>query len=49
LVLLFKGLVTFVFIIIVYKGFSISAKFRPELVIREALIKAVFSKVVSFS
>jgi hypothetical protein len=38
LVLLFKGLIMFVFIIVTYKGFSINAKFRLELVIREALI-----------
>jgi hypothetical protein len=48
LVLLLKGLITFVSITVIYKGFSISAKFRPKLVIREALIKAVFSKVASF-
>jgi hypothetical protein len=49
LVLLFKGLITFVFIIVIYKGFSINAKFRPEPVIREALVKTVFSKIASFS
>jgi hypothetical protein len=48
LVPLLKGLITFVSIIVVYKGFSISAKFRPELVIRKVLIKAVFSKIASF-
>jgi hypothetical protein len=31
-----------------YKGFSISAKFRPELVAEEALVKAVFFKMASF-
>jgi hypothetical protein len=48
LVPLLKGLITFTFITVAYKSFSISAKFRPELVIREALIKAVFSGVASF-
>jgi hypothetical protein len=38
----------FVFITVMYKGFSINTKFRPELVAREALIKTVFSKVASF-
>jgi hypothetical protein len=38
LVLLFKGLVTFVSVTVTYKGFSISTKLRPELVIRETLI-----------
>jgi hypothetical protein len=38
LVLLFEGLIMFVSITVIYKGFSISAKFRPELVIREALV-----------
>jgi hypothetical protein len=46
---LLKGFITFVFIIVMYKGFNISAKFRPELVIKEALIKTVFFKVASFS
>jgi hypothetical protein len=49
LVLLLKGLITFIFIIVTYKGFSINAKFKPELVIKEALIKAVFSEIASFS
>jgi hypothetical protein len=49
LILLFKGFITFVFITVIYKGFSISAKFRPESVARETLVKAVFSKVASFS
>jgi hypothetical protein len=49
LVPLLKGLITFVSITVIYKGFSISAKFRPEPVVKEALIKAVFSKVASFS
>jgi hypothetical protein len=49
LVLLLKGLITFVFIIVTYKGFSINTKFRPKPVVKKALIKAVFSKVVSFS
>jgi hypothetical protein len=39
----------FVFIIVTYKGFSINVKFRPKLVIKEALIKAVFSKIASFN
>jgi hypothetical protein len=38
LVLLFKGFITFVFITVMYKGFSINAKFRSKPVIREALI-----------
>jgi hypothetical protein len=32
-----------------YKGFSISVKFRLEPVAEKALIKAVFSKIASFS
>jgi hypothetical protein len=48
LVLLFRGFITFVFIIVIYKGFSISAKFRLESVVRETLIKAVFFKMASF-
>jgi hypothetical protein len=47
--LLLKGLIMFIFITVTYKSFSISAKFRPELVAKKALIKTVFSKVVSFS
>jgi hypothetical protein len=47
--LLLKGFITFVFITVIYKGFSISAKFRPELVTKKALVKAVFFKVASFS
>jgi hypothetical protein len=38
LILLLKGLITFVSIIVTYKGFSINAKFRPEPVVKEALI-----------
>jgi hypothetical protein len=38
LVLLFKGLVAFVFVTVAYKSFSINTKLRPELVIRETLI-----------
>jgi hypothetical protein len=38
LILLFKGLVAFVFVIVMYKGFSISTKLRPELVIRKTLV-----------
>jgi hypothetical protein len=49
LVLLLKGLIMFTFITVIYKGFSISAKFKSEPVIREALIKAVFFKIASFS
>jgi hypothetical protein len=49
LVLLLKGFITFVSITVIYKDFSISAKFKPELVAKETLIKAVFSKIVSFS
>jgi hypothetical protein len=39
----------FVFITVIYKGFNINTKFRPEPVIRKALIKTVFSKIASFS
>jgi hypothetical protein len=46
--LLLKGLITFVFITVTYKGFNISAKFRPEPVVKETLIKAVFFRIVSF-
>jgi hypothetical protein len=49
LVLLLKGFITFAFITVAYKGFSINTKFRPEPVVGEALVKAVFSKVASFS
>jgi hypothetical protein len=49
LVLLLKGLITFVFITVAYKGFSINVKFRPESVAGKALVKAVFPRVVSFS
>jgi hypothetical protein len=35
LILLFKGLVAFVFVTVAYKGFSISIKLRPESVARE--------------
>jgi hypothetical protein len=38
----------FVFITVIYKGFSISVKFRPELVVEKVLIKAVFFKITSF-
>jgi hypothetical protein len=38
----------FVFITVVYKRFNISVKFRPELIIKEALIKTVFFKIISF-
>jgi hypothetical protein len=38
LVLLFKSLVTFASVTVTYKGFSISIKLRPELVIRETLV-----------
>jgi hypothetical protein len=38
LILLFKGFVTFVFIIIIYKGFSINTKLRPEPVVKKTLI-----------
>jgi hypothetical protein len=38
LVLLLKGFVTFVFIIVIYKGFSISTKFRPKPVAEKAFI-----------
>jgi hypothetical protein len=48
LVLLLKSFIMFVSITVVYKGFSISVKFKLELVIEEALIKTVFSKVASF-
>jgi hypothetical protein len=39
----------FISIIVTYKSFSINTKFRPELVTKEALVKMVFSKIVSFS
>jgi hypothetical protein len=42
LVLLFKGLVTFVSVTITYKGFNISIKLRPELVVRKTLIISGF-------
>jgi hypothetical protein len=48
LILLLKSLITFVFITVIYKGFSINVKFRPESVTKKALIKAVFSKMASF-
>jgi hypothetical protein len=48
LVLLLKGLIMFVFITVIYKSFSINAKFRPKPVVGEALVKAVFSEVASF-
>jgi hypothetical protein len=38
LVPLFKGFVAFVSVTVAYKGFSISIKLRPELVIRETLV-----------
>jgi hypothetical protein len=38
LVLLFKGLVAFIFIIVMYKGSNISITLRPELVIKKGLI-----------
>jgi hypothetical protein len=38
LVLLFKGLVAFASVTVVYKGSSISTKLRPELVTRETLV-----------
>jgi hypothetical protein len=38
----------FTFITVIYKGFSISAKFKPKPVAEKALIKAVFSKIISF-
>jgi hypothetical protein len=38
LILLFKGFIVFIFIIIIYKGFSINTKLKPELVIKKALI-----------
>jgi hypothetical protein len=38
LVLLFKSFIMFISIIITYKGFSINAKFKLELVVKEALI-----------
>jgi hypothetical protein len=48
LVLLLKGFITFVSITVIYKSFSINAKFRPEPVAEKTLIKAVFSRVASF-
>jgi hypothetical protein len=39
LVLLLKSLVTFVFITVIYKGFNISTKLRPKLVIKKDLYK----------
>jgi hypothetical protein len=38
LVLLFKGLVTFVSVTVTYKGFSINTKLRPEPVARKTLV-----------
>jgi hypothetical protein len=38
LILLLKGLIMFIFIIIIYKGFSINIKLRPEPVIKKGLI-----------
>jgi hypothetical protein len=38
LVLLFKGFVMFIFIIVMYKGFSINIKLRPELIAEKTLI-----------
>jgi hypothetical protein len=38
LVPLLKGLIAFIFITVIYKGFSINTKLRPELVIKKALI-----------
>jgi hypothetical protein len=38
LVLLFKGLVMFIFIIVIYKGFNISTKLKPELIVKKTLI-----------
>jgi hypothetical protein len=38
LVLLFKGLVTFTFVTVIYKSFSISIKLRPEPVTKKTLI-----------
>jgi hypothetical protein len=38
----------FTSIIVTYKGFSISAKFRLKLVAGKALVKAVFSRMASF-
>jgi hypothetical protein len=45
---LLKGFITFISITVIYKGFSISAKFKLKLVAKEALIKTGFSKIVSF-
>jgi hypothetical protein len=49
LVSLLKGFITFVSITVIYKGFSISVKFRLKPVAGKALVKTVFSKVASFS
>jgi hypothetical protein len=38
LVLLFKGLVTFISVTVVYKGFSINTKLKLKLVAKERLI-----------
>jgi hypothetical protein len=38
LVLLFKDPVAFISVIVIYKGFSINIKLRPELVTKETLI-----------
>jgi hypothetical protein len=38
LILLFKGFVVFIFVIVIYKGFSINIKLRSELVTKETLI-----------
>ena len=38
LVLLFKAFITFIFIIVIYKGFSINTKLKLELVAKKGLI-----------
>jgi hypothetical protein len=38
LILLLKGFITFVFITVVYKGSSVSTKFKPEPVAGKALV-----------
>jgi hypothetical protein len=46
---LLKSFITFIFIIVIYKGFSINIKFKLNLVTKKTLIKAVFFKIASFS
>jgi hypothetical protein len=38
LVLLFKGFIMFIFITVIYKGFSINVKFKLKLITKKILI-----------